>query len=260
MIVFAAIMPHPPESVPGIGEKGNSKTIKKTLKSFDQLRAGLEKADPDVVVVISPHAHLEQYSFAINSASELVGSFADFGLKKTYAYVNDLEIVKELFSACIVKELPAQLYEDCLDYGTLIPLYYLTKNTKPKIVHLSFSFMDYDFHYRYGQILQKIVDDNTQKRVAIIASGDLSHKLSSKSPVGFSPKAQEFDRLMLRYLKENDIKSIMKLKKSLVAEVAECGIRSFMILFGVLHGKKYKFKLLSYESPMGIGYLTARLL
>lgn len=260
MIVFAAIMPHPPESIPGIGEKGNSKTIKKTLRAFDQLRAGLEKADPDVVIVISPHAHLEQYFFVINSAGKLAGSFEQFGVKKTYTFNNDLQIINDLFSACFIEELPAERRKNPLDYGALVPLYHLVKKIKPKIVHLSFSFMNYDFHYRYGQILQKIIDDNTAKRVAIIASGDLSHKLSPKSPVGFSPKAEEFDKLMLRYLKENDIKSIMKFKEQFVTEVAECGIRSFMILFGALHGKKYKFRLLSYESPMGIGYLTARLL
>lgn len=260
MIVFAAIMPHPPESVPGIGKKGNSRTIKKTLKAFDQLRTGLEKADPDVVVVISPHAHLEQYFFVINSARKLAGSFEQFGIKKSFTFNNDLQIADELFSACFIREFPAELRKNPLDYGALIPLYHLLKRIKPKIVHLTFSFMDYDFHYRYGQILQKIIDDNTQKRVAVIASGDLSHKLSLESPVGFSPKAKEFDQLMIRYLKEINIKCIMELKQPLVSEVAECGIRSFMILFGALHGKEYKFKLLSYESPMGIGYLTARLI
>ena len=260
MIVFAAIMPHPPESIPGIGEKGNSKTIKKTLQAFDQLRAGIEKSDPETIVIISPHARMEKYSFVINSAKKLVGDFAEFGLEETYTYVNDTKIVKELFSACFIKELPAQLHEDFLDYGALIPLYHLTKNIKPKIVHLSFSFMDYNFHYRYGQILQKIINGDTSKRIAIIASGDLSHKLFPTSPAGFSPKAQEFDRMILRYLKEDNIESILKLKRQDVIEISECGIRSFIILFGALHSKKYKFKLLSYESPLGIGYLTARLL
>lgn len=260
MIVFAAIMPHPPESIPGIGEKGNSKTIKKTLKAFDQLRAELEKSDPETIVIISPHAFLEKYSFVINSARKLIGDFSQFGIKKSLTFVNDIKIVNDLFSACFVREFPAQLHKDSLDYGTMIPLYHLTKNIKPKIVQLSFSFMNYDFHYQYGQILQKIIDENTHKRIAIIASGDLSHRLSLKSPAGFSPKAEEFDRNILRYLKEDDIKSIMKLKKQDVVEISECGIRSFVILFGALHGKKYNFKLLSYEGPLGIGYLTARLL
>ena len=260
MIVFAAIMPHPPESIPGIGHKGNSKTVKKTLQAFDQLRVEIEKSYPETIIVISPHAHMERYSFVINSAKKLVGDFSQFGVKKSLTFVNDIKIVNELFSACFIREFPVQLHKNFLDYGAMIPLYHLTKNIKPKIVHLSFSFMNYDFHYRYGQMLQKIIDDNAHKRIAIIASGDLSHKLSPESPAGFSPKAKEFDKMMLRYLKENDIKSIMKLKRQDVVEISECGIRSFVILFGALHGKEYKFKLLSYESPLGIGYLTARLL
>lgn len=260
MIVFAAIMPHPPESIPEVGSPEDFRSIQKTLRSFEQLRIGLEQSDPETIVIISPHAHLEQYFFVINSASELVGNFTQFGLDKTYTYLNDIEIANDLAFACNIEELPTHLHQGFLDYGALIPLYHLTKNIKPKIVHLSFSFRDYNSHYRYGEILQKIIENNTEKRVAIIASSDLSHRLSLKSPAGFSPKAHEFDKMVLHYLGANDITSIMNLDQQIVLEAAECGMRSIIILLGALHGKKYKFELLSYEGPLGIGYLTARLL
>ncbi len=258
MIVFAAIVPHPPESIPGVGVSEDMGKIKKTLLALDQLRVGLEEAAPDTVLVISPHAHIEPYSFVINSASELSGSFIRFGLDDTYEFNNDVEIANKITYACQVEELPTNLHPDFLDHGTLIPLYHLMKNIKPKIVHLSFSFMTYERHYRYGQIIKRIVGDLKSKRVAIIASGDLSHRLTWNAPAGYSPNGANFDRAIIHHLGENNILSIMNMHKETVDEVAECGVRSLMILLGALHDEKYSFKLMSYEGPFGVGYLVAR--
>jgi len=264
MIVFAAIMPHPPESIPGIGKTGDFNAIQKTLNSFNELRMGLEQADPDTIVVISPHAELEPYSFVVNSASKLVGNFADFGLDEAYSYENDIGIVDSIVFACSLSlgdmpGLPVHLQQNFLDHGALIPLYHLTKNIKPRIVHLAFSLMNYDSHFRYGEILQKVFEKN-ENRIAIIASADLSHKLTPDAPAGFSQRAQEFDRALLHFLENNYVTNIIGLDNILVKEAAECGLRSIIILLGILHGMPYKFKLLSYECPSGIGYMTARML
>ncbi len=270
MIVFAAIMPHPPVSIPGIGNMNDLKSLTKTLDAFETLRVGLEAADPDTIIVISPHAHLEPYEFVINSGSDLSGSLLQFGLDEVYEYKNNIEIANKIDYACLMSEFPAKLQEDFLDHGTLIPLYHLTKNIKPRIVQLAFSLMDYERHYHYGEIIQGVIDnissgrrysdDAKNERVAVIASGDLSHRLTLDSPVSFSPNAENFDHSILRFLGSDDIVSLMNMEPDIVTEAAECGLRSIIILLGVLHEKKYKFELLSYEAPFGIGYLTARLL
>jgi aromatic ring-opening dioxygenase LigB subunit len=259
MIVFAAIVPHPPESIPGIGNQESREAISKTLDSFEKLRIELEQVDPEIIVVISPHAHLEKYSFVINSSTELKGSFARFGLDEAFKYKNNIQLAEKLGYSCSLNELPTRLREDFLDYGALIPLYHLAKNISPQIIHLSFSLMDYSRHYKYGGIIQKIMDGEINSRVAIIASADLSHRLNEDSPAGFSPTAQEFDHKVIRYLGANDETSLMGMEMSEIEEAAECGLRSIIILLGILHGKKHEFKLLSYEGPFGVGYLTARL-
>lgn len=260
MIVFAAIVPHPPESIPTVGTMGDMEAIKKTLLALDRLRIGLEEAAPDTIVIISPHAHLEPYSFVINSVSELSGSFSKFGVDETYKFKNDIEISNKIAYTCHVDEIPAHLQQEFLDHGALIPLYHLTKNINPKIVHLSFSLMSYEHHYRYGQIIERIIGKTQSKRVAVIASGDLSHRLTMNSPMGYSPNAATFDRSIIHHLGENNLLSIMNMHKDIVDEAAECGIRSFMILFGIIHEEKYSFDLLSYEGPFGVGYLVARLI
>lgn len=260
MLVFAAIMPHPPESIPGVGTPGQFAAIKKTLHSFEQLRKDFEKTDPDTIMIISPHAHLEPYSFMINSDSELRGSFAGFGLDKVLEYENNVEIADKLGFACAMNDLVCHLREDFLDHGALIPLYHLTKNVHPKVVHLAFSLMSYERHYRYGQVIRKIIDSSSLGRVAVVASGDLSHCLTPEAPSGFRLEAKKFDQDVLHFLGSDDIASLMHIEPEVLSEVRECGLRSIMILLGILHEKKYKFNLLSYEAPFGVGYLTARML
>ncbi len=258
MLVFAAIVPHPPESIPGVATPEDYSAINKTLKAFDQLRKDLEKADVSTIIIISPHATMEPYFFRINSNDILSGSFAQFGIDEIYSFKNNLEFADKLAFAGAISELPTHLHEDFLDHGALIPLYHLTKNISPKIVHLSFSLMDYSRHFRYGEVIQMLAD-NPEERVAILASGDLSHRLTPDAPAGFSEEAKNFDNNILHCLGSDDITRIINLHEDIVRESAECGIRSIVVLLGVLNGRQYKFKLLSYEYPFGVGYLTARL-
>ena len=120
MIVFAAIMPHPPMSIPGIGTAEDFLVIKKTLQSFEKLRIELEQTTPDTIIVISPHANMEPYSFVINSASVLSGGFSKFGLDQVYEYENDIEIAEKIDYACHVNEdTPAHLHPSFLDHAIL---------------------------------------------------------------------------------------------------------------------------------------------
>ena len=47
------------------------------------------------------------------------------------------------------------------------------------------------------------------------------------------------------------------MKKDFVADAAECGFRSFLILMGILQGVQTTYKSYAYEAPFGVGYLTA---
>ncbi len=260
MIVFSAIVPHPLESIPGIGQPSDRKKIKQTLAAFKELRIALEKAAPDTVIIISPHAKLERYSFVINSAKKLGGDFSQFGLAEKYSYENDKAIFNKLAFTCKEDELSFRLRNNPLDYGALIPLQHLLKNIQPKVVHLAFSLMSYQQHFRYGQLIESVIGAHQAKRVAIIASAELSHRLTPNAPAGFSPDAEKFDREIIHQLGGNNLLSIMSMHKEVIDQAAECGLRAIIILMGALHEEKYAFKLLSYEGPSGIGYLMARLI
>jgi len=257
MIVFTAIVPHPPMSIPGIGSRQDLLAMQKTLEAFGVLRRDLENASLDVVVIISPHAPLEPYEFIINSDPILKGSLSQFGSNEVAEFRNDKEIAELIEYACEQNEIPVRAHSHLLDHGALIPLYHLTKNIQPQVVHLSFSFLDLKIHYSYGELI-KTVCKASHKRIAIIASGDLSHRLTLDAPAGYSSQAKFFDRRIIESLGERDYLRIFDIHRESAEEAAECGLRSFVILLGTIHGEECQFDQLSYEHPFGIGYLVAR--
>ena len=54
-----------------------------------------------------------------------------------------------------------------------------------------------------------------------------------------------------------DTEGILNLDSELIERAGECGLRSFVILLGVLDGLEIKPEILSYEGPFGVGYLVA---
>lgn len=260
MINFACITPHPPIIIPGIGREEDLKKVENTVLAMEKLGRDLEESDPDTIIIISPHAPIaDMYAFGINSKHHLEGNLENFGLDETLEFKNNPEIIEKINQTALVNDIPVYFHKEPLDHGSLVPLHYLTRNIKPRIVHLSFSYLGFPIHYHYGQIIGKICAESSDN-IAIVASGDLSHRLTFDAPAGYSPRGKEFDEKLINLLAQEKDRVILELNHDFVEEAGECGLRSIIILLGALKEKERKFNILSYEGPFGVGYLTARLI
>lgn len=256
-LVFGAICPHPPILIPSIGQE-NLKKIAKTKEAMERLAEDFYHSSPDTVIVISPHSQIMAENFIINHSPKLVGDFSDFGdLETKLEYDNDIGLAYQIRESLETK-IPIILTEsEKLDHGILIPLYYLTKEIKElSVIPISYSLLDWQTHFNFGQGIRKILNQSS-KRVAVIASGDLSHRLSENAPAGFSPQGKKFDQKLSKLLSEKKINEILKLDDNLINEAGECGFRSILILLGVFDGLNYDIELISYQGPFGVGYLVA---
>lgn len=145
------------------------------------------------------------------------------------------------------------------DWGFNVPLFFLASGFKGKIKNYLIGPENPDYYFSKGKEMgQGLVLDKTNKKVALIASGDLSHRLKEDGPYGFNPEGPEFDKKLVESFKKKDIETILRLDE-LYPEAAECGLRSFAFFLGILEGSKTKYspKILSYEGPFGVGYLVA---
>jgi AmmeMemoRadiSam system protein B len=253
-LVFAAITPHPPLLIPAIGKDQLDK-IEKTKKAMEKLEEEIYTRKPQVIIIISPHSSLFKNSFSINAHTNFESSFEEFGdlsTKKEWQGAPDIAVKITHMSGNL--NLPTQLVsQEKLDHGASIPLFYLTKHLDKhvKILPVGYSHMNAMEHIRFGEILKEAVMSNN-KRVAIIASGDLSHNLNKVSPY-----KENLDERIRNLLKNKAIGNMLELDGSdLLKESNECGYRSILILLGIIKEMDYKFEEYSYEHPFGVGYLA----
>jgi len=256
-LVFAAITPHPPLLIPNIG-KEEVKKVENTQKALETLEQDLYLSKPEVLLIISPHSSLFREAFTINNHDSFVSDFEQFGdlsTKLTWKSANFLG-ARIMHQALEAKIPVQQVSEHKLDHGTTVPLYFLTRHLPEiKILPLGYSGLDNKTHLQFGEILKEIIMESG-KRVAVVASGDLSHGLTTNAPAGYSKVGKEFDDKLIELLQTRNTTGIMSMDEKFVEEAAQCGYRSFLILLGILKNLDYQFKNYSYEGPFGVGYLV----
>jgi AMMECR1 domain-containing protein len=151
------------------------------------------------------------------------------------------------------------LPEHDLDHGTAVPLYFLQRNGfHGRVVTLGYSFLSNDDHLRFGSCIRNAVDE-VSRRVAFIASGDLSHRLKPRAPAGYNPEAHVFDDQVVEALRSNVPQRIVEIDYNLRKLAGECGYRSMLVAIGACSNLPLSCEVLSYEAPFGVGYLVAQL-
>lgn len=256
-LVFAAITPHPPLLIPTIG-KETIKQVDKTKKAMELLEEELYLSKPDVIVIISPHGSYFSDAFTINVCPEFTTDLRDFGdLTTKLKLRGEMNLAATLRESTKEESIPTTMISEAnLDHGSAVPLFYLTRHLNVPILQIGFCDLDWKTHLDFGYLLKEQIM-NTNKRVAVIASGDMSHALTTDAPAGFHPDGAKFDAKLQELLSTNNVMGMLQLDPQFVTNAAECGFRSFLILLGILKGVQYTYKQINYEGPFGVGYLTA---
>ena len=259
-IVGAFILPHPPVILPEVG-RGRERDIAATVRAFEACAARIRALSPEAIVVLSPHATAYQDYFHISPGAGAKGDMSRFGapeVKLTVRYDQPLaaaiadEAAKDGVSAG-----GAGAREQSLDHGTFVPLWMIRSGcAEAKIVRIGLSGLSALDHYRLGQAIRRAADA-LGRSVMILASGDLSHKLTADGPYGFSPEAAIYDKRVTRAMAAGDFLDFLTLPNELNEAAAACGTGSFRIMAGALDGTSVKAELLSYEGPFGVGYAVA---
>jgi aromatic ring-opening dioxygenase LigB subunit len=156
-----------------------------------------------VFAAISPHPPIILPS---------VGSKEDhLQVKKTIGSLENLgKKLKELNPDSIIISAPHP------DWGFNVPLYFLAKDFKGKIETFLIGTEPPHFYFQKGKNLYpKLVrgpssNQTSDQKVALIASGDLSHCLKENGPYGFNPDGPKFDEELI--LKEKGYREDFKIR------------------------------------------------
>ncbi|MGI6039769.1 MAG: AmmeMemoRadiSam system protein A, partial [Eubacteriales bacterium] len=256
-VVYAIAVPHPPLIVPEVG-RGQERMIQNTIDGYREVSRRLAEFDPDTIIVISPHTVMYTDYIHISPGDSARGDLARFRAPQVTVEVEyDADFVHKLSELCEAEGLAAGTLGERnkdLDHGTLIPLYFLQEyKLKAKVVRIGISGLPFTDHYRLGELIAQ-VSDRLDRKTVIIASGDLSHKLTHDGPYGYSEVGAQFDSRVMEVLSSGEFIKLLDFTPEYCETVAECGLRSFIMMAGALDGREVHPEFHSYEGPFGVGY------
>lgn len=256
-ILGAFIVPHPPLIIPRVG-KGKESKIQKTIDSYHEIARRIAKLKPDTIIVTTPHSILYSDYFHISPGASAKSSFARFGAGDVSFTVRyDEEFVEALEAMAERNQVEAGTLgekDSDLDHGTMVPLYFINQYIKDyKLVRMGLSGLPVTDHYQLGKCIKETAD-KLNRRIVIVASGDLSHKLKEDGPYGFAKEGPQFDKEIIEAMSKGDFLKFLTFSPDFCEAAAECGLKSFIIMAGALSGLSVEPDLLSYEGTFGVGY------
>jgi AmmeMemoRadiSam system protein A/AmmeMemoRadiSam system protein B len=246
--------------VPEVGG-GAAREVAGSIDAMRVLTERVKACGVETIVIVSPHAPLEARAFVAYRDAELRGSFAAF--RAPHATVSaplDAELLDAIGRAAGEDGFEiAPLEGYALDHGTAVPLYFLLRNGwRGSLVALGYSFLPDGDHLRFGASLRRAAGA-VGRAVALIASGDLSHRLTRDAPAGYQPDAHLFDEQVVESLRACAPRRIAGIDQSLRRLAGECGYRSMLVAVGAAESLRADCEVLSYEAPFGVGYMVAQL-
>ncbi|MGI6468528.1 MAG: AmmeMemoRadiSam system protein A [Syntrophomonadaceae bacterium] len=268
MLTYAALSPHPPLIIPYIGG-ARLRDVESTVTAMKAMAGQLAQSHPETVVFFTPHGNVFADCITALVEPRLYGDFSHFGSRhQGPTYRNDLELLSEIGRLCsdadismlAIDEGLARKYklQENLDHGILVPLHYIREAGchDIAIIALSIAYLPLLELYQTGLLIRHAAE-RLGRRVAIVASGDMSHHLKSDGPYSYHPDGPRFDQAMRDMLARGDVAGILEMDEGMRRNAGECGYRSVVMMLGALDGISFEPEVFSYEGPFGVGYLVA---
>lgn len=256
-IMAAFMVPHPPLIVPEIG-RGEERKIQRTIETYRKIAERIGQLQPDTIVLTSPHQVMYADYFHISPGKGTKGDFGQFRAGQVKMEVPYDEIfVENLCKLADARNLSAGTMgerEKRLDHGTMVPLYFVNQFWKDyKLVRIGLSGLPLARHYELGECIKETTEV-LDRKVVLIASGDLSHHLKEDGPYGYRNEGPEYDARIMDVMGRGEFGELLEFSEDFCEKAGECGHRSFTIMAGALDRTEVIAERLSYEGPFGVGY------
>ncbi|MHC0037061.1 DODA-type extradiol aromatic ring-opening family dioxygenase [Pseudoneobacillus sp. C159] len=261
--VYACIAPHGGEIIPEL--KGEiPERMSKTRDSLIRLGIEMEEANPDTIIVLTPHGTRINGQFSISDSERILGvveeNEATFALERNI----DRELARQIAKLAQDHDLPVGTINyataagplSCLplDWGAIVPLRFMPN--VPIVVITPSRELAYDKHIQFGRSLREAVQAS-DKRIGLIASCDWSHTHDENGPYGYHPAAKELDHEVVSLIKDNQLEKMALFADDFVEAAKPDGIWQTLILAGAILTDERKIEVLSYEAPTYFGLICA---
>jgi aromatic ring-opening dioxygenase LigB subunit len=263
-LIYACIAPHAGDLIPET--VSDQQIVKQTRETMIEMGEQLQALHPEVIVIANPHGFRVQNAMSISIAERAT---ADWYNKVRLEFEMDPLLASTIADRAEQMDIPVVRYlygasggPDCyipLDWGAVVPLYFMGHNftPKPKLVHLSpMRQLPFATHYEFGRAIGYVLKESGQ-RIAFIASADQGHAHSADGPYGFDPAAAQYDAWMQEVIHSGNLDGLLSADPDLVENGKPDSLWPSLILAGVLKENPMGARLLSYEVDVYFGILCA---
>ncbi len=270
-LIFACIAPHGSMIIPLLGEKGAEKALA-TRAAMEDLGRRVAAAQPETLVVITPHGHRVDGCFSLLNNRRVQGTLGPEPESNGHSFTLTFEVDKEL-NAAIVEEaralnVPAvrlgyavpdetQFWQP-LDWGALVPLWFLgvPLDPQPRVVIAcpDRGNMPWELFVPFGLAIRKAAE-TLDRRIAFIASADLGHAHDAQGPYGYDIASKEFDIALIDAVKAQDLARLLEFDLDWLKRASTDSYGQILNLYGAIRGTGFRGELLSYEVPTYFGMM-----
>ncbi|WP_421383898.1 extradiol ring-cleavage dioxygenase [Bacillus salacetis] len=261
--VFACIAPHGGEIIPELaGEK--PERMSATRQSMERLGEMMRKAEPECLIVLTPHGTRIDGQFSITGSEFTEGIVEENGYTFKMKRPVQREMACSIARAAKAKGLPAGVLGygtsagplSCLqlDWGAIVPLRFMPD--KPVVIITPSREIPYETHLEFGRVLKEAVAESGIK-AGLIASCDWSHTHSEEGPYGYHQDAEVLDEKAAKLIKQDNLEELAGFSGDLIENAKPDGIWQTLILAGAIPKEDRKSEFLSYEAPTYFGLICA---
>ena len=242
-VVFSGLMCHAPIVLPAVAGP-EAPRCAATTRAMREVALRVVRSRPDRLVLVSPHSPRLPASFAAWGGRHR-GDLADFRVPQVRIDLPDAPEVAEALGLPLLAERG-----DWLDHGAVVPLAFLWEaGWRGPTAILALPGRGARDAVALGRALAGLPG-----RTAVIASGDMSHRLKPGAPAGCDPHAREFDRAFVAALEADDWAAALRAEPR--ERAAEDVVDSTQVAMAAA-GDPDNAEVLCYEGPWGVGYTEA---
>jgi aromatic ring-opening dioxygenase catalytic subunit (LigB family) len=212
--------------------------------AFAVLRADLEAAKPDVLIVVANDQFVNFFwnnipTFFVTIGDEVKGQFT----RHSFRYRNDKDLGKAIIRAGMDKGIDFSYGERIeLQHTQNVPLYFLLREPKIPILPVYVNtWVDPAPSprrcYQVGELIRDVAE-NSKERVAILATGGLSHFPGSPR---IGEIDESFDHKLLEVMRQGKGKNLIEYSVEDLLQAGDSEFLNWMVVVGAIGDAKASY-------------------
>jgi aromatic ring-opening dioxygenase LigB subunit len=267
-LVFAAIAPHGGLAVAEACTPAERNLAITTRSGMRELGKLFVTAEPQAVVIATPHNVHISGAIGVIVAGRLAGRLAGAPRPVTLDVPSETDLSWLVLESLAAAGVPAAGVSfgsndpataiAPMDWGVLIPLWFMGGRHDPPVpvvVVTPARDLSAEAHVEAGAVIARAAAASGL-RVAFIASADHGHAHHADGPYGFHPDAKRYDELICRLVRSGRLDLLCDIPIDLVESAKADSWWQLLMLHGATNGG-WRGRLISYEAPTYFGMLTA---